>query len=118
MSNIEDVTKRFLRDDWPVRLCNLASNLGRIQAIGDIDGKASTVDVVIDESLLFIECSLADASAGHARQLADLKHELEHWKSDLDGLWSGPSSRAALCERAGEWCDALVAASGLLTTAK
>jgi hypothetical protein len=88
--------------------------MGRIQAIGEIDGRATTIAAVLDETIQFVDWTLSDADADRARVLTDLKQDLHKWHATIHTMWDDPAQRSLLCNQAGDWSERLVLASGLL----
>lgn len=109
-----DIYSRFVRDKVPVRMGNMASNMGRIQAIGEMEGEVTTARTMIDETIMFIELTLPVTDFAKARLLTELKQILEQWRISIDEIWKDPTRHSLLCEQAGNWSDRLVEASGLL----
>jgi len=105
---------RFLRDEIPVRIGNLASNLSRIATLSDLDTTAEASLRVLTESVLFIEWTRRDADSKIGDTLAALKDRLNAWQADWQDIWARPEERKRMAAEAQSWSDRLLAESGLL----
>ena len=106
----QSLRDRYLRDDWPIRLGNLASTLARISSrAGDARYDAAIPDL-LREGALFIEWGASHTPRHVVRELAPMQRELCLWRS----LWPLEAARPLLALRARIMADRVLELSGLL----
>ncbi|MGH2592240.1 MAG: hypothetical protein ACRDGG_01865 [Anaerolineae bacterium] len=108
--------ERYLKDEWPIRLGNLASTLGRVaQRAANPDALAG-VPPSLRESMLLIEWNLGRTPSEVLIALAPMQSELRLWWRGWDSVAQSPVLRTLLSRRAREMSDRALALSGLLNT--
>ena len=115
MRNWESLKHRYLQDDLPVRLGNLASNLARIKSCTLHHTNCIVVEQLLVESKFFIEWTAAEAEIEIAAELVQLQIQLSQWESRLSQLWTDTNERQKLSQASGIWSDKVLNWSGLLT---
>jgi hypothetical protein len=112
---------RFLRDVEPVRLGNIAANLGRIDAFSSNPQNSELVARMIDESKHFCEwagLAVAATDIKLAHTLLVLQRQLVRWEHRFTEIYADPVRRAEMAEVARAWSDHLLQLSGLLRTGR
>jgi len=107
---------RYLRDQLPVRLGNLASNLARIDSISKHPTLGDSASKVIFESKLFIEWTAVDASLSQQVELLELQRILARWGLAWNEIWDDPERRNHIGYEARQWSNRVLALSGLFDT--
>ena len=82
---------RYLRDELPVRLGNLASNLARIKSRCQNTAHGEIIEDLLQESKLFIEWTAADTEIEIAAELVELQVQLACWQYSWAEIRSGAS---------------------------
>jgi hypothetical protein len=108
--------ERFLRDQLPVRLGNLASNLARVESISKHPALREAASKVLTESKFFIEWTAADASLPQQVELLELQRTLVRWQLGWDKIWEDAERRSRMAAEARQWSNHLLESSGLLQT--
>ncbi|MGE0886869.1 MAG: hypothetical protein AB7P14_25390 [Blastocatellales bacterium] len=106
--------ERFLRDQLPVRLGNLASNLARIESISRHPELSDAAARVLTESKFFIEWTAADANLTQQVELLELQRTLARWELVWDEIWNDPEKLSRIAAEAREWSNNVLELSGLL----
>lgn len=106
---------RYLRDELPVRLGNLASNLSRLKSFAENAALSEAACRVLIESKFFIEWTAADASLTQQVELLELQRTLARWQLGWSELWNNTEKRNSIAEQAGEWSKTVLKQSGLLS---
>lgn len=114
MRNWESLKQRYLQDDLPIRLGNLASNLARIKSQSLFEVNYGLVENLLIESKFFIEWTAAEAEIEIAAELVQLQIQLSQWESRIKELWTDIDERHKLSEASGLWSDKVLDWSGLL----
>lgn len=114
MRNWARLQERYLRDELPIRLGNLASNLARIRSFSQDIINCNTVEGVIKESKFFIEWTAGDAEVEVAAELVELQIQLSRWQYRWQSIWDDPEQRMKVAEQAKVWSDRVLDLSGLL----
>lgn len=115
MRNWESLKHRYLQDNLPIRLGNLASNLARIKSCSLDHTNCIVVEQLLTESKFFIEWTAAEAEIEIAAELVQLQIQLSQWESIIKELWTDIDERRKLSEASGIWSDKVLDWSGLLT---
>ena len=97
------IQQRYLRDDLPVRLGGLATNLSRIKSFASRDGNREAVESLIDESKYFIEWTAAEAEIDTAAALVELQVQLARWQHNWPRIWADPAQRRQVAEQSAAW---------------
>jgi len=106
--------ERYLRDDWPVRLGNLASTLARVSNAAGNPKTLTGVPLSLRESMLLIEWNLHGTPAEVLSELAPMQAELGLWWRGWDAVAQSPALRALLARHARDMSDRVLQLSGLL----
>ncbi|MDY6782246.1 MAG: hypothetical protein SW833_06790 [Cyanobacteriota bacterium] len=107
--------ERYLRDELPIRLGNLASNLARIKSRCQNIEYRDLVEDVIQESKFFIEWTAGEAEIETAAELVELQIQLSRWHYRWSTIWNDPEQRVQVSEKAKVWSDRVLEMSGLLS---
>lgn len=105
---------RYLQDDLPTRLGNLASNLVRIKSRCQNVANSEMVADLLQESKLFIEWTAKDTEIEIAAELVELQVQLACWQYSWAKIWSDPEQRRIVGEQGGIWSEKVIKMSGLL----
>jgi hypothetical protein len=108
--------ERYLRDELPIRLGNLASNLARIKSRCQNVANGSMVESLLHESKWFIEWTAPDAEIEIAAQLVELQVQLACWQCCWSTIWEDTEQRMEVANSAKIWSDKVLNFSGLLTS--
>jgi hypothetical protein len=117
---MKDWTKkkeRYLHDDLPNRLGNLAVNLARITSLSDNVVNCDLVESLVEESKFFIEWTAIDVEIDKAAELVDLQIKLAQWQLMWAEIWANPTARMNVAKQAHNWSEYLLDMSGLLSDA-
>jgi hypothetical protein len=115
MRDWTSLKKRYLRDELPIRLGNLASNLARIRSRSQNTEYRDLVEGVIQESKFFIEWTASEAEIETAAELVELQIQLSRWQYRWQTIWNDPEQRSQVAEQAKVWSDRVLEMSGLLS---
>ena len=108
--------ERYLRDDWPRRLGNLASTLGRVASATNNPNTLATVPPSLRESMLMIEWNLQRTPSEILIELAAMQAELHLWWRGWEAVAPSPALRNLLSRRARQMSDRVLELSGLLNS--
>ena len=109
---------RYMRDEWPVRLGNLASTLGRVtQRLSHPDALTS-VPSSLREAMWFIEWSVRGTPPEVLLELAPMQAELGLWRRSWDTVAQSFTLRMLLSRRARQMSDRVLELSGLLESSQ
>ena len=100
--------ERYLRDEWPRQLGNLASTLTRLSSHAEDERYDPIVADLLRESALLIEWSAPQVPPDQAADLAPMQRELLLWRK----IWPDDAARPLLALRARVMADRLLAAAG------
>lgn len=114
MTEKTGLKERFLSDDVPIRLGNLASNLKRIKAFATNPALSEAADQVVRESTYFIEWTALDLDTERCAELVELQVQLASWHLNWASLWEDPAQRATMAAQADAWSGRVLHMSGLL----
>lgn len=115
MRNWNVLKERYLRDELPIRLGNLASNLTRIKSRCQNVANRELVESLLQESKLFIEWTARDAEVEIAAELVELQIQLSLWQYCMGRIWDDGSQRMLFAEQAKDWSERVLNLSGLLS---
>lgn len=107
--------ERYLRDELPQRLGNLASNLARIKSRCQNTANCELVRSMLQESKLFIEWTAGDAEVEIAAELVELQIQLAWWQYRWLRIWDDAEQRMNVAEQARIWSEKVLNWSGLLS---
>ncbi len=105
---------RYLQDELPVRLENLASNLARIKSRCQNSTNRELVESLLQESKIFIEWTAKDAEVEVAAELVELQVQLACWQYGLVKIWEDLERRMKMAEATKIWSEKVLNMSGLL----
>lgn len=108
--------ERYLRDELPIRLGNLASNLSRLRSFAENVALGEAACRVLIESKFFIEWAAVDASLSQQVELLELQRTLARWHLGWGEIWGNPERRNRMAAEARQWSNRLLESSGLLQT--
>jgi hypothetical protein len=103
MQNLEEIKKRFLKNNLSVRLGCIASNLARLESFSKMPNNQKAIKDLIEESKFFIEWVAPKASLEIQEKLIDIQRELALCPSKKNAINS-----------AGKWAEKIIKLSGLL----
>jgi hypothetical protein len=112
MRDLHKMRERYLRDEWPVRLGNLASNLLRLSNWVYMRQDDQAIIDLMRESAWFIEWTAGDTPAEILAELANLQRELCAWRR----VWPLEAARPVLALRTRLMSEQTLELSGLLKT--
>ncbi len=105
---------RYLRDELPIRLGNLASNLARIKSRCQKAADSEIVEELLQESKWFIEWTAKDAEIEIAAELVELQIQLACWQYSWTRIWADAEQRMRVAEEGRIWSEKVLNMSGLL----
>jgi hypothetical protein len=114
MRDWKALKERYLRDELPIRLGNLASNLARIKSRCQNPANGELVESLLQESKLFIEWTALDAEVEIAAELVELQVQLACWQYSWARIWDDAEQRMIVMEQARIWSEKVLNMSGLL----
>jgi hypothetical protein len=100
--------ERYLRDEWPRQLGNLASTLTRLGSHAQDERFDPIVADLLHESALLIEWSAPQVPSEQVMDLAMMQRELLLWHQ----IWPADVARSLLALRAHVMADHLLAVAG------
>ncbi|MEG4326983.1 hypothetical protein [Microcoleus sp. herbarium5] len=106
--------ERYLRDDLPIRLGNLASNLARIKSRCQNAANGEIIENLLQESKLFIEWTAQDAEIEIAAELVELQIQLACWQYSWARVWEDAEQRMRVTQETKIWSEKVLNMSGLL----
>jgi hypothetical protein len=107
--------ERYLRENLPHQLGELAANLARIASFCGNDLNNEAVFSLIEESKFFIEWTAIATGIDQAAVLVELQVLLACWQLDWKNTWTDGAKRGMVAGQAKEWSDRILAMSGLLS---
>ncbi len=105
---------RYMRDEWPRRLGNLASTLGRIAQRANNPGSSEAAALALREAMWLIEWNLHDTPQEILAELAPMQSELSLWWRGWNTVAQSPDLRRLLTRRTRDMSDRVLELSGLL----
>lgn len=115
MRNWTALKERYLRDELPIRIGNLASNLARIKSRCQTLAHRELVEGLLQESKYFIEWTAPAAEIDTAAELVELQRQLVSWQFHWVNIWDDPEQRLKVAEQAKVWSERVLEMSGLLS---
>jgi len=100
--------ERYLRDEWPRQLGNLASTLSRLGSHAEDERYDHMVADLLREGALMIEWSAPRVPPEQVEALALMQRELLLWRQ----LWPDAAARSLLAFRAQTMANHLLTAAG------
>jgi len=108
--DLEKLRQRYLADEWPRQMGNLASTLARLGSRAGDQRYDGLVASLLRESTLLIEWSARKVPLEVATELAAMQRELVMWRR----IWPNDVVRRLLAFRVRQMSDRLLATAGLL----
>ncbi len=115
-AKLEARRERYLRDPWPIRLGNLASNLARIESFSNHAAMGEAAGKLLNESISFIEWAAGDAGLSLHAELMELRRLLARWREERIEIWNDPERRNEVAAQASVWSKRILESSGLLNS--
>jgi hypothetical protein len=103
MHNLKEIKRRFMKNNLPVRLGCIASNLARLQSFSKMPNNRKVIESLIEESKFFIEWAVPKASLGIQEELVNIQLQLALC-----------SFKKEILNCSGKWAERLIKLSGLL----
>ena len=91
MKNVEEIRKRYLKDELPVRLGGIAANLARMKSFSSNDNHLEAIESLLDESKYYIEWTVKDVPVEIQEFLIQIQIQLALWQVQLIKIWIAPS---------------------------
>lgn len=114
MTNIEKIETRYMQDELPIRLGNLASNLARIASVSKNPDNWKVIDSLMEESKFFIEWNIKDSDYEQLILLSKIQRQLAFWHC----LWEQIHTNEIKCETirnyTQKWSKELLEIAGLV----
>ncbi len=110
----QELRERYMRDEWPIRLGNLASTLGRVATAASNPKTLSTVPPSLRECMLFIEWNVHAMPHDILADFASMQSELGLWWKGWETAEQSPALRTLLSRRARDMSDRALELSSLL----
>jgi hypothetical protein len=104
----DKLQKRYLQDDWPRQVGNLASTLTRLSSRAGDARFDSIVSDLLHEGTLLMEWCAPNVPLDLATELSSMQRELVLWRR----IWPNDASRPLLAFRTREMADRLLEAAG------
>ncbi len=104
----DKLQRRYLRDEWPRQVGNLASTLARLSSRAGDARYDQVVASLLHEGTLFMEWCAPNVPPEVAVELASMQRELVLWRR----IWPIDAARRLLALRTREMADRLLEAAG------
>ena len=104
----ERLRRRYLQDDWPRQVGNLASTLTRLSSRTNDSRYDSFVADLLHEGTLLMEWCAPNIPLELAADLAMMQRELVLWRR----IWPNEGARSLLAFRTRQMADRLLEAGG------
>ena len=102
MQNLEEIRRRFMKDDLSVQLGGIASNLARLESFSRMPNNKKVLKDLVEESKFFIEWAAPKASLDVQEELVNIQLQLALYPEKSDVI-----------NYVGKWADKLIRLSGL-----
>lgn len=106
MQNLEEIKRRFLKNNLAVRLGCIASDLARLKSFSQMPNNQRAIRDLIEESKFFIEWTAPKTSQDAQEKLVKLQIEL--------ALISYSFKREKIASFSDRWTNKILKLSGLL----
>ena len=106
MRNLEEIKKRFLKNNLAMRLGCIASNLARLESFSKMPNNQKVINDLIEESKFFIEWTTPMASLDIQQELVDIQLQL--------ALCQYTVKQKEIINSADKWTERILKLSGLL----
>jgi hypothetical protein len=100
--------KRYLQDEWPIQVGNLASTLARLSSRAEDARYVQIVADLLREGTLLMEWCAPNVPIDLAADLAMMQRELVLWRR----IWPDDAARPLLAFRTRQMADQLLEAGG------
>lgn len=114
MKNIEEIKTRYLKDELPVRLGGISSDLARIASFAPLKDNWEAVQSLLEESRFFIEWTAGETSLEQKVFLVELQVELALWHRVWTEIYTSTEQREKLSRQASSWSKKVLEMSGLV----
>ena len=114
MNDLSEIRSRYLRDELPIRLGNLASNLAHISSYAKGGKNPNAVERLLRESRYFIEWTAAETAIDTAAELVEMQVQLAWWYDHWPEEQAKPVQLAKITQQARAWSERVLDLSGLL----
>ena len=108
------LNERYLRDQLPIGLGNLASNWTRIKSPSQNAANGQLIENLLQESNLFIEGTAQDPEIEIAAELVELQTQLACWQYSWARIWEDATPQMRVRGQARIWSVKVLNMSGLL----
>lgn len=115
MIHESQLRRRYLAEDVPRRLGQLASTLHRLSDFMTMGRPVESVLNVMDEGLRFVKWTHGDLSEQAAGELDRLAADLRGWRGAWPGVSRDSSEVGRIAGEAQIWSEQVLQMSGLLT---
>lgn len=105
MQNLEEIKKRFLKNNLSMRLGCIASDLARIKSFSLMANNQRAIKDLIEESKFFIEWAAPKMPLAIQKELVNLQIQLAFWTY---------SQKKEIAQFADKWSKRILKISGLL----
>ncbi|MEG4332598.1 hypothetical protein QUB40_11805 [Microcoleus sp. AT9_A2] len=105
--------ERYLREDLPIRLGNLAFNVARIKSRCQNAANGEIIESLLQESKLLIEWTAQDAEIEIAAELVELQIQLACWHYSWARVWEDATQRMRVGEEGRIGSEKVLNMSGL-----
>ncbi|HLD82691.1 MAG TPA: hypothetical protein VI976_01940 [Candidatus Omnitrophota bacterium] len=105
MQGLEEVKRRFLKNNLAVRLGCIAADLARLDSFARMPNNEKAVSDLVEESKFFIEWTAPKASLDVQEKLVNLQIQL--------ALWNYSMERSKIKKSADKWSREILKLSGL-----
>jgi hypothetical protein len=114
MKNVEEIRKRYLKDELPVRLGGIAANLARMKSFSSNDNHLEAIESLLDESKYYIEWTVKETPVETQGFLIQIQIQLALWQVQLIKIWTDNKKRHFFANRANTWSQELLKLAGLM----
>ena len=114
MKDWQALQTRYLRDRYPTRMGNLASNLSRIKTQIQKLISPNSIEYLLQESKYFVEWTGKETDIDTAAELVELQLQLARWQLRWHEIWESPQEREQVADRCRAWSERVLQLSGLL----
>ena len=104
----DKLRQRYLQDEWPRQVGNLASTLARLSSRANDARYDQIVGDLLHEGTLLIEWCVPNVPLDIAADLSMMQRELVLWRC----IWPNDAARRLLAFRTREMADRLLEAAG------
>jgi hypothetical protein len=114
MKNVEEIRKRYLKDELPVRLGGIAANLARMKSFSSNDNHLEAIESLLDESKYYIEWTVKETPVETQGFLIQIQIQLALWQVQLIKIWTDNKKRHFFANRADRWSQEILKLAGLM----